>query len=48
MYIAPCTIVHLLVHNRELAQQIQEQATKFAGPCELRCIHIGVVCGGGH
>ena len=37
-------IAHLLVHNRELAQQIQEQATKFAGPCELRCSHIGVVC----
>ena len=37
-------IALLLVHNRELAQQIQEQATKFAGPCELRCSHIGVVC----
>ena len=30
-------IVLVMAPTRELAQQIQEQATKFAGPCQLRC-----------
>merc|ERR1719187_1986323 len=41
-------IVLVMSPTRELAQQIQEQATKFAGPCELRtaCLFGGAPKGG--
>ena len=41
-------LAHIIFHCRELAQQIQDQAAKFAGPCELKtaCLFGGAPKGG--